>query len=65
MNTKLEILEHLKEILKMEGTAGSMYAEISTSVQNPALISFFKELAEEEKHHAEIVRNMISLLENP
>ena len=63
MNTKLELLEHLKEILKMEGEALGAYTELAKSVQNASLKSFFTGLAEEEKHHAEMVSDLITLLE--
>jgi rubrerythrin len=62
-NTKLEILEHLKEILKMEEKAEGAYTELARSVESAQLKSFFMYLAEEEKHHAKIVRDMILLLE--
>ena len=63
MNTKLELLDHLKEILEMEGAAGGAYTELAKSIENAQLKSFFTTLAEEEKHHAEIVNEMIMLLE--
>lgn len=62
-NTKLEMLEHLKEILKMEGAAGGAYTELVKSVQNSSLKSFFTSLAEEEKYHSKIVNDLITLLE--
>lgn len=64
MNTKEEILEHLKDMLKMEGTALGMYAEIAGSVNNAALKSFFTDFYKEEEQHAKIVSEMISLLED-
>ncbi len=63
MNIKEEMLSHLQEMLRMEGEAERMYMEIVNSLGNPALKSFFTEIADEEKHHAEIVRNLISLIE--
>jgi rubrerythrin len=57
------MLEHLKEILRMEGEAGGIYTELAKSVQNASLKSFFTSLAEEEKHHAKLVSEMIMLLE--
>lgn len=62
MNTEEEILSHLQEMLKMEGDAERMYLEIVNSLRNPALESFFTEIANEEKHHAEMVRNLISII---
>ena len=63
MNTKEEILSHLQEILRKEGEALRMYMEIVNSVGSPALKSFFMEIANEEKQHAETVRNLISVVE--
>ncbi len=62
MNTKEEILSHLQEMLKMEGEAQRMYLEIVNSLENPSLKSFFQDIANEEKEHAEIVGNLISLI---
>ena len=62
-NIKLELLEHLKEILKMEGAAGGAYMELAKSVENAQLKSFFMALAEEEEYHAKLVNEMILMLE--
>ena len=62
-NTKEEMLQHLKDMLKAERAAGGAYIELANSVQNSQLKSFFMNLAEEEKHHAKIVSELILLLE--
>jgi len=63
MNTKEELLEHLREILKAEGRALGMYVELARSVSSAQLKAFFTDLSKEEEHHAKIVREMIALLE--
>ncbi len=63
MNTKEEVLGHLKEILEAEGSALDAYAEIAGSLKSEALKSFFMELSKEEASHAKIVKEMIALLE--
>jgi rubrerythrin len=59
---KRELLEHLEEILKMEGKAGGAYTELAEGVNSPQLKSFLRDLAEEEKGHAKLVRGMMSLI---
>jgi rubrerythrin len=62
MNTKEEILSHLKEMLKMESHAHNMYSELASSVENPALKNFLLEIAEEESVHAKIVGDLMKLI---
>ncbi|NIO21320.1 MAG: DUF892 family protein [Candidatus Aenigmarchaeota archaeon] len=61
MNTREEILSHLKEMLKMENQAYNMYSDLASSVDAPALKNFFLEIAEEEKNHAKIVSELIKV----
>lgn len=63
MNTRQELLGHLREMLEMEGFAGRAYTEIAEQVQSPKMRDFFRKMADEEKGHAEIVKEMIGLLE--
>jgi|GEM_PF-2117422 len=62
MNTRQEILDHLKEMLKMESQAHNMYSDLASSVEAPALKNFLFEIAEEEKHHAKIVSGLLTIL---
>ena len=62
MNTKDEILSHLKEMLRMEGEANRMYSDLASSLETPALKTFLSEIAEEEKGHAKIVGDLIRLI---
>lgn len=62
MNTKEEILSHLKQMLKMEVKANRMYSDLASSIKAPALKNFLLEIAEEEKHHAKIVGDLIELM---
>jgi rubrerythrin len=62
MNTKDEILSHLKEMLKMENQAHNMYSDLASSVKAPALKNFLLEIAKEESTHAEIVDGLIKLI---
>ncbi|MFH1237130.1 MAG: DUF892 family protein [Candidatus Aenigmatarchaeota archaeon] len=63
-NVKQEMLEHLKEILQMEGSAGGMYTELAAAVDNSQLKSFFQDLAKEEQEHARLVSDLIMLLDS-
>jgi rubrerythrin len=62
MNTKDEILSHLREMLKMENQAHNMYSDLASSVEAPALKNFLLEIAEEEKGHGKIVGDLINLI---
>lgn len=61
-NIKAELMEHLNEILQMEGSASGMYTHIAASVSNSQMKSFFQDLAKEEQEHARLVSEMIMLL---
>lgn len=63
-NVKQEILEHLKDVLQMEGSASGMYTDLASSVDNSQLKSFFQDLAKEEQSHAKLVSDLIMLLES-
>jgi rubrerythrin len=62
MNTREEILEHLKEMLGKEVTALDMYEEISRSLENEQLKTFFSDFAKEEEKHVELVKELIALV---
>ena len=62
-NTKQEILDHLREMLEMEGRALGMYVEMARAVRDSNLKAFFVDMSKEEKRHAEMVSDMIMLLE--
>ena len=61
MNTKEEILQHLKEMLNMENEAFRMYTELASQVNSAALKNFFLSIAEEEEGHAKIVSELIKI----
>jgi len=61
MNTRQEILEHLKEMLKMEGEAFRMYSELASHVNSAALKNFFLSIAEEEKNHSKLVGELMAI----
>lgn len=63
-NVKQEMLDHLKEILQMEGSASGMYTELASAVESYQLKSFFQDLAKEEQSHAKLVSDLIMLLES-
>lgn len=63
-NVKQEILEHLKDVLQMEGSASGMYTELASSVDNYSLKSFFHDLAKEEQGHAKLVSELLDLLDS-
>jgi rubrerythrin len=63
MNTKEEILFRLRELLAAEGSALQMYTELMASLKNEQMKAFFRDIANEEKQHADIVRSLISLIE--
>lgn len=63
MNTKEEILKHLKEILEMEEKAERGYKEIISSIESEPLKLFFRELAGEEETHGRLVRELIETIE--
>lgn len=63
MNTKEEVLSHLKEMLKMESEAFRMYSELASQTNSTALKNFFLSIAEEEQGHAKIVGDLITICE--
>jgi len=63
MNTKEEIIAHLREIMEMEGKAERGYEEIISSLKSEALRIFFKDLAREEEMHGKLVRELMDMLE--
>ncbi|MCK5022551.1 MAG: hypothetical protein KAS04_00115 [Candidatus Aenigmarchaeota archaeon] len=58
-----DMLSHLREILKMEISAGENYAKLAESVNDEEIKKLFTELAKEEGHHEKTVREMVILLE--
>ena len=62
MNIKEEILSRLNEMLNMEENARGMYMEIVSSLEIDAMKSFFLDIAREEAQHAELVKELISLV---